>query len=298
MNIVSDKPIKITYTLPEDTKVEVDYLLNGRSIITDYDYTQATIDIKSIEYIVNKDELRYFKRKKVLSNITNTNSISEYFILARVLNVNIEDILTKNEKVLSTAYRNKLISFLKNSYCKKQFTTKLEEDILSISDTSVLLQYFPFDTFYRDNNISRKYYHMHNIRVKLYYILFPNQQEFIELFDREFKWITECLQAFKISELTFSKFSLENENIMKPMRELWRKLIQETYERAKILLHEEEASALKFSDTETLQEIELIKKELDKTINELNLDIFKTPKALLRFWPDIFAPGPSLLYPY
>jgi hypothetical protein len=85
---------------------------------------------------------------------------------------------------------------------------------------------------------------------------------------------------------------------MKPMRKLWHILIGETYERAKLLLHEEETSALKFSDTETLQEIELIKKELDKTFNELNLDTFKTPRALLHFWPDIFAPGPSLLYPY
>lgn len=303
MNILSDKPIKLVYNLPGNTNLEVDYIVNGRSIFNDYDYTQANIEIKSVEYIVNIEEIKYFKKNKckvseVLRGIPNTNSISEYFTLARVLQVNVQDIITKNVQVLTTAYRKKLLSFLKNSYCKKHFSSKMESDILAINDASILLQYLPLDTFYRDNNLSKKYNHIHNIRVKLYYILFPDQQEFIELFDREFIWATECLNAFKIPDLTFAKFSLENETIMKPMRELWGKLIFETYERAKSLLREEELSATKFNDVETLQEIELIKKELDKTINEVNLDVFKTPKALLRYWPDIFAPGPSLLYPY
>lgn len=304
MNILSDKPIKLIYTLPRDTtNVEIDYILNGRSIFNDYDYTQANIEIKSIEYIVNPEEIKYFKRNKcrvsdVLRDISNTNSIAEYFTLARVLRVSIQDIISKNVLILTTAYRKKLLSFLKYSYCKKHFSSKMESDILSINDASVLLQYLPLDTFYRDNNLSKKYYHIHNIRVKLYYILFPNQQEFIELFDREFNWITECLNTFRIPDLNFAKFNQENEVIMQPMRELWKKLIQETYERAKFLLKEEELSATKFNDAEALQEIELIKKELDRAINELNLDIFKTPKALLRYWPDIFAPGPSLLYPH
>lgn len=303
MNIISDKPIKLFYTLPDSTNLEIDYIIKGRSILTNRDYTKINFEIKSIEYIVNPEEIKYFKRtecnvSEVLKEIPNTNSIAEYFTLARALKVPVQDIISKNTLVLVSAYRKKLLTFLRSSYCRNHFSSEMEKNILSIEDFSVLFQYFPLDTFFRDNNLSKKYTYIHNIRVKLYYILYPDQQKFVELFDLEFKWITECLNTFKITGLTFAKFSLENESILKPMRDIWCALIQETYQKAKHLLMEEKECAVKFEDKDAIKEIELINKELDDALNNINLDKFKTPLELLKFWPDILAPGPSLLYPH
>ena len=85
---------------------------------------------------------------------------------------------------------------------------------------------------------------------------------------------------------------------MKIIRDYWKKLIVQTRDKAFNLLREEEEICKNIQDAESLLEIELVKKEIDNVILTLNLDQFKTPITLLRYWPSILTPGPSLLTPW
>jgi hypothetical protein len=303
MNIVTDTPIKIKFINQLNGPIHEDYLLQGRSILTGRDFSKETIDIKQIDYQIDQNEIKYFKKNKhhVNSLLTNDPAItltSEHFFIARGLCVDVQDVFYRREDTLFAAYRKKLLLFLKYQYCRNRYSEKIHSNITSITDGSILLQYLPFNTFYRENNTSRAYNYIHSIRVKLYNLLYPGLQEFIELYDREYDWITECFKTFNIEGLRFADFNSANESVMQPMRTHWKQLIFQTYEKASELLKEEQESAIKFDDKESLREIDSIQSELKNTVSNLNLENYRTPNELLKFWPDILAPGPSLLFPY
>lgn len=303
MNIVTDNVIKIRFTTQPYGPIQEDYILQGQSILTGRDFSKEAVDIKQIDYQVDQNEMKYFKKNKnhVSSLATNNPTItltSEHFFIARSLRVNVQDVFYKREDILLAAYRKKLLLFLKYKYCRTRYSEKIHSSIVSITDGSVLLQYLPFNTFYRENNTSRAYNYIHSIRVKLYNMLYPGLQEFIELYDREYNWIIECIKTFNIQGLRFADFNSANESVMQSMRTLWKQLIFQTYEKALVLLKEEQESAIKFDDKESLREIDSIQTELRNTVSNLNLENYTTPNELLKFWPDILAPGPSLLFPY
>jgi hypothetical protein len=303
MNIVTDTPIKIRFIKQLHGPMQEDYLLQGRSIITGCDRSKEAIDIKQIDYQVDQNEMKYFWKNKnhassLATNDPTINPTSEHFFIARSLCVDVQDVFYKREDTLLAAYRKKLLLFLKHKYCRNRYSEKIHSNIISITDGSILLQYLPFNTFYRENNASRAYNYIHSIRVKLYNMLYPGLQEFIELYDREYDWIAECLKTFNIQGLRFVDFNSANESVMQPMRAHWKQLIFQTYEKALTLLKEEQESAIKFDDKESLREIDSIQSELKNTVLNLNLENYRTPNELLKFWPDILAPGPSLLFPY
>ena len=303
MNITTDNIIKIRFANQSHGPIQIDYLLQGRSILTGRDLSKESIDIKQIDYQFDQNEMKYFKKNKnhVSSPLANDPEIiasSEHFFIARSLGVKVQDVFYKREDILLAAYRKKLLLFLKYKYCRNRYSEKIHSNIASITDGSILLQYLPFNTFYRENNTSHAYNYIHSIRVKLYNMLYPGLQEFIELYDREYDWITECLKTFNIEGLRFADFNSANELVMRPMRTYWKQLIFQTYEKALELLKEEQESAIKFNDKESLREIDAIQSELKNTVSNLNLENYRTPNELLKFWPDILAPGPSLLFPY
>ncbi len=303
MNIVTDNIIKIRFTTQPHGPIQEDYLLQGRSILTDRDLSKEPIDIRQINYQVDQNEIKYFMKNKnhasfSLANNSDIIDSSEHFFIARGLRVNVQDVFYRREDILLAAYRKKLLLFLRCKYCRNRYSEKIHSNITSITDGSILLQYLPFNTFYRENNTSHAYNYIHSIRVKLYNILYPGLQQFIELYDREYDWITECLKTFNIEGLRFADFNSANESVMQSMRTHWRQLIFQTYEKALELLREEQESAIKFDDKESLREIDSIQNELKNTVSNLNLENYKTPNELLKFWPDILAPGPSLLFPY
>jgi hypothetical protein len=303
MNIVTDNVIKIRFTTQLHGPIQEDYLLQGRSILTGRDFSKEIIDIKQIEYQVDQNEMKYFRKNKnhassLATNDPTINLTSEHFFIARSLGINVQDVFYRREDILLAAYRKKLLLFLEHKYCRNRYSEKIHSNIVSITDGSILLQYLPFNTFYRENNTSRAYNYIHSIRVKLYNMLYPGLQEFIELHDREYNWITECLKTFNIQGLRFADFNSANESVMQSMRIHWKQLIFQTYEKALELLREEQESATKFDDKESLREIDSIQSELQNTVSNLNLENYITPNELLKFWPDILAPGPSLLFPY
>lgn len=302
MNILTDNIVKIKFK-DINNALLVDFVKNGKSLLSLKDITSEIVELISIEYSFNKHEFKYAIKNKesaksLFSDTRYPNLKSEHFIIARALKLNVFDVYEKKENLLTSSYKTKLIKFLKHSFCKKHFNSEMLNNISGITDPSLLLQYIPLDTFYRDFNLNSKYYYIHTIRVMIYNILFAPLQPFIEVFDREFIWITECLSTFNIPGFKYADFSTENDVIMKTLRDLWNTKIIETYQKAKNLLLEEKECALKFEDNEAIKEIELINRELDDTIANIDLSNLKTPIQLLKYWPDILAPGPSLLYPH
>ena len=84
MNIVTDNIIKIRFTTQPHDLIQEDYLLQGRSILTDRDLSKEPIDIKQIDYQVDQNEIKYFKKNKnhassSLANNSNIIASSKYF---------------------------------------------------------------------------------------------------------------------------------------------------------------------------------------------------------------------------
>jgi hypothetical protein len=292
-------------------KQEVDYLINGKGIFTQKDYSNIPSEnIISAQYQIDHLEYKYFKKN--IPTITPANG--EHFFLALALGVDINDVLNKNYDLLFAKYREKFLSFLKNNYFKSvnskpllcypafiSYSPELESAILSIKDFSALLQYLPHNSDYynlyqKRNNLKIAY--IDRIRIMLYNALFSRLQPFRNIFDDEMGWVLTVLNELKIEGLKSANFDNINDIFLPQVREYWQAQINQTYKRALTLLNEEKESAIKFEDNEALEEIEIIKKEINKTVAEIDLTQFKTIKELLKFWPDILTPGPVTLYPY
>jgi len=288
MNIDVPGIIKIT-----TKNNEIDFILNKKSIFSDKAYDNTT-HIQAVEYNPEPHELKYYKKNK-LENISANHP--DLFILARALKLNIKDIINCNKFLIMSCYKVKLIKFLKSIF-KYGFSQNMEQLILNAPDDSALLQYLPFDREYLNTHHNKKLQYMHYLRTKIYYLLYPETkyQHFMELHDKEYAWVVNCLSQLDVPGLQFAEFNTPNETYMSIMREKWQKLIDETYNKAADFLQLEENAAKTFNDADALREITAIKEEMSKAIAAVDLNAYKTPKQLLQFWPDILLPGPSLIY--
>jgi len=284
MNIDVPNIIKIT---TKDNKI--DFILNRKSIFSNKTYNDAT-QIQAVEYDPEPHELKYFKKNEL---VTITANNPDLFFLARALKLNIMHIVNCDKSQILSSYKLKLIKLLKSIY-RRSVPLNVEQLILNSPDASALLQYLPFINYNED----KKSQYLHCLRMKIYYLLYPNPeyQPFIELDDRAYAWVMNCLSQLNIPGLQFAEFETPNESIMAIMREKWKKLIDETHNKAADFLQQEENAAKAFDDADALREIQAIKEEMSKVIAAIDLNTYKTPKQLLRFWPDILLPGPSLIY--
>jgi hypothetical protein len=284
MNIDTPNIIKIT---TKDNKI--DFILNRKSIFSNKIYNDTT-QIQAVEYNPEPHELRYYKKNELVNIATNN---SDLFFLARALKLNITDITNHNKSQIIYSYKLKLIRYLKRIY-RGGIPQNIEHLVLDAPDASALLQYFPFNS----NLQNKKIQYLHYLRMKIYYLLYPSPeyQPFIELDDRGYAWVMNCLSQLNIPGLQFAEFEAPNESLMIIIREKWKHLIDETHSKAADFLQQEENAAKAFDDTDALREIQAIKEEMSKVIAAIDLNTYKTPKQLLRFWPDILLPGPSLIY--
>jgi hypothetical protein len=301
MNILTDidtnKIAKITYKGTDNCR-HIEFIKDSKSVISGEAFTTIPADcVESINYTIDSNELKYYKNKRNLLEYTD-GANSDDFFLACSLRVSIRDVVNKNKLILLPAYKQKLIAFVKNTYCRERFNQDMLDNITQIKDDAILLQYMPIDSFYKDLNKTKKYEYMYLIRVRLYYLLFYKKHHFVELFDKERIWASKCIEYFNLPELTFIEFTSPNQTIVEKIKPMWLDLINQSKDRALCLLEGELENAKQYEDHETVKEIEIIKQEIHMTVQNIDLSMCITPLDIMMFWPDILAPGPELMYPY
>jgi hypothetical protein len=264
------------------------------SIINGQIYDSKNNQIIGLDVIPKTSELHYYKKYK--NDKIPPASESEFF-LARSLKININDILTKNLEAIAESYKKLLVKVLKAPL-------KLNIDeitaINNITDEALLLQYLPKNKFQYESLFEvKRIIWLNAVRSLLYDYIFTGKRKFTEHYDRELNWIQACLGFFNLSNFKYLDFDNTNEDIMVILRKKWLGLIEDTYERAKSLLKAEEDEARKFEDNDSVLEIQIIYRTLKEAVEaaELKIELIKTPRELLRYWPEILAPGPVFLHP-
>lgn len=264
------------------------------SIINGQIYDSKNNHITGLDVIPKTSELHYYKKYK---NDKIPPASENEFFLARSLKININEILTKNLEGIAENYRKLLIRIL-----TPILRLSIDEiaTINNITDEALLLQYLPKSKFQYEDLLSvKRFIWLTAVRASLYTYLFPGKRKFTEHYDRELNWIQACLVFFNLSNFKYLDFDTPDENIMNVLRKKWLALIEDTHERAKSLLKAEEDEARKFEDNDSVLEIQIIYRTLKETVEaaELKIELIKTPRELLRYWPEILAPGPVFLHP-
>ena len=278
------------------------------SLVTGNNYdAAATFDTITVDYDKNQ-------RKAVIKTKQTLEYNIDYYIV-RALDVQPIDVLEKNQNIL-LIYKKKLLKFIKSriSDSNNGFTQKDYDDIESITDYPFLLQFFPKNSFFYDNDFKhhKKLHYFNYIRRKLYNLFFSDKVLFKEMWAEDLAWLKSCKRLFKdqsltsttqdVSYLDLNITQTEKPEFVNQARAIWHEQIKNAREAALKQLAEESVYPTNLTDQNILREIEAIKKHVTETTNDeiINQELEKkhTVIDILRFWPEILAPAPSQYYPY
>lgn len=257
--------------------------------------TYAVSSIIGLDVLNIKTNEYAYHLKNSPDNIPTASEIQ--FYLARSLNTNIHNIISKNMPVLIEKYKQLLLKTLDKSLA----LTNEERNVISqIQDETLLLQYLPRDkSYYVDISQTKKYKRLIQTRNMLYRYINTNQRPFEEIYQKQLIWAHNCLQFFNLPGFKYSDFDVANETCMLLLRSKWFQLIKETSDHAIQLLQSELAVASKNNDSDIVLEINTILHSIQQHVDNAMVDMqqLKTPRELLKVWPEILYPGPIYLHP-
>jgi len=98
---------------------------------------------------------------------------------------------------------------------------------------------------------------------------------------------------FFTEKLLTASFEEENPPLMQELYVEWEQLIASKKQEAFSVLEKEYTDAQKNNDTVTMEEIKLIRESIIDQTADLNLQQYKTPNSLFKYWPTLLYPGPD-----
>lgn len=98
---------------------------------------------------------------------------------------------------------------------------------------------------------------------------------------------------FATEKILTASFEEENPSLMNDLYIEWERLINLKKQEALTILEKEYNDARENNDDITMKEIELIRKNIADETKDLNLQQYKTPNSLFKYWPTLLYPGPD-----
>jgi len=285
--------LRVKRTGSSRSHVIIDFVKNNKSLLSGKEY-----NVKDYESIMcysvspNIDELKYYLKNKKKNDYLELNDKLDHFYIARALKLPIAKILEKDKDKIVKSFYKIYISFLKQYYVEEQDLKRIKKTVSNISDFSILLQYLPYDSEYK--NGKKRVIVLDRIRKWLYSYFYPGCLPFIELYDKELIWAQNIMQTLLPLNLEYAYLNIGSGIKFDEAKDIWRGLIRSKYETAIKLLSEEEAEAKEIDDQETILEINLLREKLKTVVEALRFDSVKSIQELIMFWPEELSPGPQI----
>jgi len=285
--------LRVKRTGSTRSQVIIDFVKNNKSLLSGKNYDHKDYD-SIMCYSVDPDinEVKYYQKNKKNNQYLDLHDKLEFFYIARALKLPIAKLLDKNKDLIIKNFYKFYVNFLKNYYVDKQDLKRIKKIISNISDFSLLLQYLPYDSEYKNNK--KRVIVLDRIRKWLYAFFYTDCLPFVELYDKELSWAQNTMTALSKLTIEYAYLNISSGAKFDQAKDIWRDLIYTKYNSAIKLLEEEEIEAKEIDDKETISEINLLRERLKNVINSLSFNNVKNILELIMYWPEELAPGPQI----